>query len=51
MPQANVYFLVLPLKVAAGMALLALSMWFAVELIGRLYRDSLQRVPALFGAG
>lgn len=51
MPQANVYFLVLPLKVAAGLALLALSLWFAVEGMGRLYRDALQRVPAVFGAG
>lgn len=51
MPQANVYFLVLPLKVAAGLALLALSLWFAGELVGRLYRDAMHRIPALFGAG
>jgi flagellar biosynthetic protein FliR len=51
MPQANVYFLVLPLKVAAGLLLMAVSMWFAPELIGRLFRDAFQRVPAVFGAG
>lgn len=51
MPQANVYFLVLPLKVAAGLCLMAVSMWFAPELIGRLFRDALQRIPAVFGAG
>jgi flagellar biosynthesis protein FliR len=51
MPQANVYFLVLPLKIAAGLCLLAISMWFAPELIGRLFRDALQRIPSAFGAG
>lgn len=51
MPQANVFFLALPLKVATGMCLLALSLWFAAELIGRLYRDAMSRVPAVLGAG
>lgn len=50
MPQANVYFLVLPLKIAAGLCLMAVSMWFAPELVGRLFRDALQRLPAVFGA-
>ncbi len=51
MPQANVFFLMLPLKVAAGLSLMALSMRFAPELVGRLFRDGLQRVPAVLGAG
>jgi len=49
MPQANVYFLALPLKVAAGLFLLALALRYAPELMGRLYRDALQRIPSLFG--
>ncbi|MBW8311232.1 MAG: flagellar biosynthetic protein FliR [Rhizobium sp.] len=51
MPQANVFFLALPFKVAAGLGLLALSLWFAAELIGRLYRDALLRLPTVMGAG
>jgi flagellar biosynthesis protein FliR len=51
MPQANVYFLVLPLKIAAGLFLMAMSTLFAPELIGRLFRDAFQRIPAVFGAG
>lgn len=50
MPQANVYFLALPLKVAAGIFLLALSLRYAPELVGRLFRDALYRIPSLFGA-
>lgn len=50
MPQANVYFLALPLKVAVALLLLALTLAFAPGLIGRLYLDTLTRVPAVFGA-
>lgn len=49
MPQANVYFLALPLKVAVAMLLLALTLAYAPILIGRLYQDALVRLPALFG--
>lgn len=50
MPQANVYFLALPLKVAVALLLLALTLAFAPALVGRLYLDTLSRVPAVFGA-
>jgi flagellar biosynthesis protein FliR len=40
MPQANVYFVALPLKVMAGFTLLAGSLRFAPPLIERLYRDA-----------
>ena len=50
MPQANVYFLALPLKVAVALLLLALTLAFAPALVGRLYFDTLSRVPAVFGA-
>ena len=50
MPQANVYFLALPLKVAVALLHLALTLAFAPALVGRLYFDTLSRVPAVFGA-
>ena len=50
MPQANVYFLALPLKVAVAFLLLAMTLPFFPALIGRLFQDSLARVPAVFGA-
>ena len=40
MPQANVYFVALPIKVLAGFVLLAGSLRFAPPLIERLYRDA-----------
>jgi len=40
MPQANVYFVALPIKVTAGFILLAGSLRFAPPLIERLYRDA-----------
>jgi flagellar biosynthetic protein FliR len=49
MPQANVYFLALPLKVAIALLLLAMTMAFAPTLIGRLYQDAFSRLPAVFG--
>lgn len=51
MPQANVYFLVLPLKVAVALALLALTLAYAPLLIGRLFKQALEQVPAVLGAG
>jgi flagellar biosynthetic protein FliR len=50
MPQANVYFLALPLKVAVALMLLAMTLAFAPTLIGRLYQDAFARLPAVFGA-
>lgn len=50
MPQANVYFLALPLKVAIALLLLAMTLRFAPTLIGRLYQDAFTRLPDVFGA-
>lgn len=49
MPQANVYFLALPLKVAAALILLATTLAFAPNLIGRLYLDTFSRLPSVLG--
>ena len=49
MPQANVYFLALPLKVAIALLLLALTLSFAPTLVGRVYGDAFERLPAVFG--
>lgn len=40
MPQANIYFVALPLKVAAGFLLLAATLAFAPQLIGRLFAQA-----------
>ena len=50
MPQANVYFLALPLKVAVALLLLAMTLAFAPTLIGRLYQVAFARLPAVLGA-
>jgi flagellar biosynthetic protein FliR len=50
MPQANVYFLALPLKIAVAFLLLALTLVYVPGLIGRLYLDAFARLPAVFGA-
>jgi flagellar biosynthetic protein FliR len=50
MPQANVYFLALPLKVAMALLLLAATLPYVPALLARLFRDALVRVPALLGA-
>ena len=49
MPQANVYFLALPLKIAIALLLLAMTLRFAPTLIGRLYQDAFARLPSVFG--
>jgi flagellar biosynthesis protein FliR len=49
MPQANVYFLALPLKAVMAFLLLAITLAFAPTLMGRLYSDALNRVPAVLG--
>lgn len=50
MPQANVYFVALPLKVLSGFVLLAGALRWAPMLIERLYRDAFSTLPGLAGA-
>jgi flagellar biosynthesis protein FliR len=50
MPQANVYFLALPLKVAVAMGLMVLTLAHMPMLMGRLFHGALQQVPASLGA-
>lgn len=47
MPQANIYFLALPIKVGAVIVLLAASLRLAPTLMGRLFADALVRAPRL----
>jgi flagellar biosynthetic protein FliR len=47
MPQANVYFVSLPLKVMAGFVLLAASLRFAPQLVERLYRAAFAALPGM----
>ncbi|WDM67816.1 flagellar biosynthetic protein FliR [Xanthomonas cucurbitae] len=49
MPQANMYFLALPLKVAVALGLLALTLAYAPGLIGRLFGNALSQAPSLLG--
>jgi flagellar biosynthesis protein FliR len=49
MPQANVYFVALPLKVLSAFVLLAGALRWAPQLIGRLYRDAFSTLPGLAG--
>jgi flagellar biosynthetic protein FliR len=49
MPQANIYFLALPLKVAAVLVLLAASLRVAPALMGRLFRDALDGANGMVG--
>ena len=50
MPQANVYFLSLPLKIGAGLLLLAMSLKAAPALVERLFRTALSDSAAVLGA-
>ncbi|HVJ38120.1 MAG TPA: flagellar biosynthetic protein FliR [Stenotrophomonas sp.] len=50
MPQANIYFLALPLKIGVALGLLALSLQYAPMLLGRLFRDGLQQAPLILRA-
>lgn len=50
MPQANVYFLMLPLKILVALLLLAATLPFVPFMLERLYRDALQRLPGLLGS-
>jgi flagellar biosynthetic protein FliR len=45
LPQANIYFVALPLKVMAGFALLAATLRFAPPLIERLFRAAFSSLP------
>lgn len=44
MPQANVYFVALPLKVAAAFLLLAADLAFAPHLIGRMFAQAFDAI-------
>ena len=50
MPQANVYFLELPLKIAVALLLMAATLPFVPAMLGRLFRDAFARIPLLLGA-
>jgi flagellar biosynthetic protein FliR len=45
LPQANVYFVALPVKMLAGFVLLAASLRYAPPLIERMYRDAFAALP------
>lgn len=49
MPQANVYFLVLPVKMIVALLMLMATLPFVPALFERLYRDAFQRIPSLLG--
>ncbi len=49
MPQANVYFLMLPLKIVVALLLMAATLPFVPALLNRLFRDAFSRAPALLG--
>lgn len=49
MPQANVYFLMLPLKIVVALLLLVATLPFVPALMGRLFRDAFARAPAILG--
>lgn len=49
MPQANVYFLALPLKIGAAILLLAASLRQAPVLLERLFGNALASIPAVLG--
>jgi flagellar biosynthesis protein FliR len=49
MPQANMYFLALPLKVAVAIGLMALTLSYAPILMGRLFRGAIDQIPAALG--
>lgn len=50
MPQANVYFLMLPLKVGAAMLLMAVTLPYVPAQLERLFRGAFERVPIMLGA-
>lgn len=50
MPQANVYFIALPLKVAVAFALMAVTLRQLPAWIDTLYRGAISQLPKLLGA-
>jgi flagellar biosynthetic protein FliR len=50
MPQANVYFLVLPLKIIIALLLMTVLLPFVPALVQRLFQDAFARLPAVLGA-
>lgn len=50
MPQANVYFLVLPLKIIVAVLLMVATLPLVPVLIERLFHDAFARIPAMLGA-
>ncbi len=49
MPQANVYFLALPLKIVIALFLLALTMGYVPTLIRHMYQSAFNQLPAVLG--
>ncbi|MDQ3286700.1 MAG: flagellar biosynthetic protein FliR [Pseudomonadota bacterium] len=49
MPQANVYFLMLPLKVMVALLLMVATLPLVPAMLERLFRDAFARVPAMLG--
>lgn len=49
MPQANIYFVALPLKLLAGFTLLATTLRFAPPLIERLFQNAFLALPLALG--
>lgn len=49
MPQANVYFIALPLKIVVALLLMIATLPFAPALLERLFRDAFARAPAIMG--
>ncbi len=50
MPQANVYFLALPLKAMVALLLMMATLPFVPALFERMYRDAFARIPQMLGA-
>jgi flagellar biosynthetic protein FliR len=49
MPQANVYFLALPMKVLVAVLLLVATLRFVPAMMLRLYHDAFSRIPSILG--
>lgn len=50
MPQANVYFLALPLKIVIALLLLSVALNYLPMLIQNLFQNTFAQLPAVFGA-
>lgn len=49
MPQANMYFLALPVKIAVAIGLLALTLAYLPALMVRLFVEATEQVPSILG--